>query len=145
MGDDTVTDTVDSPYMTMGAIFDRLCPYYLSLGMTWELFWDGDVSAAVSYRKAEEYRRQRKNEELWLQGAYIYHALCDVSPVLNAFAKAGTHPTPYLERPIPLTKEQTKNKEQIKQEKSDSMAKAFMEMFMVSHNKKFEEGGMTNG
>ena len=39
----------------------------------------------------------RRNYAAWLQGAYIYDALCAVSPILHAFAKGGTKPIPYLE------------------------------------------------
>ena len=64
------------------------------------------------YRKAEQLRWERKNTELWWQGVYFYEALCDVSPVLHAFAKKGTRPTPYSKEPYPITKQaQEKKKE----------------------------------
>lgn len=134
---DGVTDP--SPQKeTMGAIFERLCPIFLSYGMPYDLYWNGDVCAAKAYLKAEEYKRQRKNEELWLQGMYIYSALCDVSPVLHAFAKSGTRPSPYMEHPIPLTVEQNKKETPKKEDIGDAKAKAYMEMFMIKHNKKME-------
>ena len=43
-----------------------------------------------------------------MQGMYIYEALCDVSPVLHAFAKAGTKPRPYPEKPYSITKQELK-------------------------------------
>ena len=45
-----------------------------------------------------------------MQGMYIYEALCDVSPVLQAFAKKGTKPTPYSSEPYAITEEQIKEK-----------------------------------
>ena len=141
MGDDPVTDSGDSPNLTMGAVFHRLCPYYLSIGMPYDLFWNGDVSAVIDYRKAEEYRVKRKNEEMWLQGMYVYNAVYSVSPVLHAFAKSGTKPYPYMSEPLPITREQETKKQKSEQAMGDAKAKAFMEMFMIANNKKFEEGG----
>lgn len=40
-------------------------------------------------RKANKLWMQRENSKAHLLGMYIYEALCDVSPVLQAFAKKG--------------------------------------------------------
>ena len=37
----------------------------------------------------------------------IYEALCDVSPVLNAFAKKGAKPHPFPEKPYSLKAKET--------------------------------------
>ena len=76
----------------------------MSIGMSYDEFWHDDPQLAVFYRNADKFRRDRTNQELWLQGLYIYSALCDVAPVLHAFAKKGTKPNPYITEPIPLTK-----------------------------------------
>ena len=78
---------------------------------------------------------------MWMQGLYVYNAICSVSPVLHAFAKSGTNPKPYMSEPLPITKEQQTKNQQSKQTMGDANAKAFMEMFMIANNKKFEEGG----
>ena len=39
------------------------------------------------YREADRRRMERTNVESHLMGMYIYEALCDVSPILHAFAK----------------------------------------------------------
>lgn len=78
--------------------FERECPYYLSLGMTWEQYWNGDPSMVRAYRTAERLRIERFNREAHLQGMYIYDALCRVSPAFNALAKDHT-PMDYPERP----------------------------------------------
>ena len=69
----------------------------------------------IAYRKAAEIRNQRKNQELWLQGMYIYEALCDVAPVMRAFVKKGTKPGKYPEEPYPLT---AKEREEVIDEKA---------------------------
>ena len=118
--------------------FYELFPYYLSIGMTPEQYWDGDCTLTIYYRKAEELRNEKRNQELWLQGMYVYEAICDVSPILHAFAKKGTKPTPYSSKPYPLTEKQTKRDEEEKQRKLAEKGKRFMEAMAASINKKFE-------
>lgn len=83
--------------------FEELCPFFISIGMTYEQFWRDDVTMTKMYLKA--YKMKKKNEieldqwNMWKQGMYIYEALCDVSPVLHAFSKKGTKPLPYPEVP----------------------------------------------
>ena len=73
--------------------------------MTLEQYWDGDNDLPRFFRKKYKLERDRKNFELWLQGKYIYEALCAVSPVIRAFSKA-TEPIPYRKHPFPLSKAQ---------------------------------------
>lgn len=91
-------------------VFYKHLPYYLSIGMPYELFWNGDCRLTESYRRAEEIKLRKKNQDLWLQGMYIYEALCDVSPVLQAFAKKGTKPTPYSSEPYAITEQQIRER-----------------------------------
>ena len=118
--------------------FYELFPYYLAIGMTPEQYWDGDCTWVKYYRKAEELRNEKRNQELWLQGMYIYEALCDVSPVLHAFAQKGTKPAPYATKPYPLNEKQSKRDEEEKQRKLAEKGKRFMEAMAASINKKFE-------
>ena len=118
--------------------FYEVFPYYLAIGMTPEQYWDGDCTLTKYYRKAEELRNEKRNQELWLQGMYVYEAICDVAPILHAFAKKGTKPTPYASKPYPLTREQVQNEEEEKQRKVAEKGKRFMEAMAASINKKFE-------
>ena len=124
--------------------FYELFPYYLSIGMTPEQYWDSDCTLTKYYRKAEELRNEKRNQELWLQGMYIYEAICDVSPILHAFAKKGTKPTPYTDKPYPLTAKQSKRNEEEKQRKMAEKGKRFMEAMAASINKKFEGKTQSN-
>ena len=125
--------------------FYELFPYYLSIGMTYEQYWEGDCMLAKYYRQAEELRNEKRNQELWLQGAYIYEVLCDVSPILQAFAKRGTKPTPYTDKPYPLNAKQVKHDEEEKQRKLAEKGKRFMEAMRASVNRKFEEKTQEQG
>lgn len=127
-----------APHNTYTETFEKLCPFYLAIGMTYEQYWDGEPKMAKFYREAHKLKKSEKNSELWLMGAYVYEALCDVSPVLNANAKKGTKPLPWRSEPIPLTKEEIKAKklrdEKIKYEKN----KKRFEGMVALNNKKFE-------
>ena len=118
--------------------FYELFPYYLSIGMTYEQYWEGDCTLVKYYRQAEEMRNEKRNQELWLQGMYVYEAICDASPVLHAFAKKGTKPIPYSAKPYPLNDKQAKREEEEKQRKLAEKGKRFMEAMAMSINKKFD-------
>ena len=126
------------PSFTYTEKFYELFPYYLSIGMTAEQYWDGDSTLVKYYRKAEELRNEKRNQELWLQGMYVYEAICDVAPVLHAFASKGTKPAPYSSKPYALTEKQVKRDEEEKQRKLAEKGKRFMEAMASSVNKKFE-------
>lgn len=106
--------------------------------MTYDQFWNEDCELVVFYRKAAQIKQDLKNQDAWLQGAYIYEALIDVAPVLRAFTKKETKPVPYRKEPFELFSKQKKSKVQ---EKNDNKAKAYMEAFMISVNKKLQKKG----
>lgn len=120
-------------------IFEKKFPYYLSIGMTEEQYWDRDCCLVKFYREAEEIRRERVNQELWLQGMYFYDALARVSPILHAFAKKGTKAQPYVEEAYPINKKKMEDA-QLKKEKAKSQKGVrYMQAYMVANNKRFEE------
>lgn len=106
--------------------------------MTYEQFWDGDPSLTKYYRKAYELQRKRRNEDLWLQGMYIYEALCDVSPLLQAFAKKGTKAHPYAERPYSITSDDRKEEQKLREQREREKAKQYMLGKMAKINKVFD-------
>ena len=75
---------------------------------------------------------------MWLQGLYVYEALCDVAPILQAMAKKGTKPRPYPEQPYSVTERQRKQEEREKELKLANKGRLFMEQMMKATNKKFE-------
>ena len=127
------------PFVTYTERFYEQFPYYLSIGMTPEQYWDGDPELVKYYRKADELSLARRNQELWLQGMYIYEAICDASPILHAFAKKGTKPYPYTDRPYPITEGQRKRNSEDKEKAVSEKGKMFMEAFMKANNSKFKE------
>ncbi len=129
--------TTTAPLKTYTEKFNELFPYYLSIGMTEEQYWDKDNQLVIAYRKADELRMTRTNQELWLQGAYFYDALCRVSPILHAFAKKGTKPTPYMAEAYALTEKQAELVQEEKSKKVFDKGRKMMEGFMTQHNQKF--------
>lgn len=121
-------------------VFEKHLPYYLSMGMSYDLYWYGDPKAVIAYRKAKEIQRDEANTNAWLQGAYIYQALCCVSPIFRAFAKKGTKPVPYIKEPFELTA-QDEEKKEIKAQKTCEKQKAIVRAFMIQNNARFKRKG----
>ena len=85
----------------------------MSIGMSYDEFWNGDVSMVKAYRKAYELQEKRRNQELWLQGMYFYEALCDASPLFRFSMKKGiVRPEPYLKEPYPITSAELREREE---------------------------------
>lgn len=122
-------------------IFREHLPYYMSIGMSYDEFYNGDCDLALYYRIAEKIRQSKRNSELWLQGLYIYEALCDVAPVLQAFAKKGTKPTPYPKEPYPITEEELRAKEERDAKAQYEKMKKIMSAMAESINSQFENNG----
>lgn len=137
--DDTVEGRSESSAVSYGKQFWDMFPVYLAMGMTEEQYWDGDPMLAKYYRKAEEIRNERRNQELWLQGMYVYDAILCASPILHAFAKKGAKPKPYPTQPYALTAKERKKEKEDKERKVYAKGKQYMEAFMASTNKKFQK------
>ncbi len=127
------------PFFTYTERFNEQFPYYLAIGMTPEQYWEGDPALAKYYRQADTMRLERRNQELWLQGMYIYEAICDASPILRPFAKKGTRPQPYPDKPYPITDKQRKQDSVVKEKAVYDKGKKFMEAFMKLNNSKYGE------
>lgn len=119
-------------------VFEKKFPYYLSIGMTEEQYWDRDCCLVKFYREAEELRKERVNHEAWLQGMYIYDALGRISPILRAFAKKGTKPQPYMEEAYPITKKTVEDAKAKKERVNQQKGLRYMQAYMVSNNQRFE-------
>ena len=111
--------------------------------MTVDEFYRQDVELAVAYRRADELRKARKNEELWLQGLYIYDAICAVAPILRAFSKAR-QPEPYLKEPIDIFGKNSKKENEPKQTEPQKAQKLFS-AWAIDFNANRQKGGVSDG
>lgn len=114
-------------------VFEEVCPYYMSIGMSYEDFWYKDVRLVEHYRKAQEYRERHRNQELWLQGMYIYEALCDASPLFRLSMKKGVvKPEPYAKEPYPITAMEIREREEREAKQKEERLKAEFAAFVES-------------
>ena len=92
----------DSP-TPIGDVLDKLCPYFMAMGMSYHEFWHGDYTQWKFWEEENQRRRKEENEMLWL--------------LANAFRERGEPPSSYLEEPIRITPmtEEEKEEEQRKQ------------------------------
>lgn len=128
-------ETSESPFSIV-KLFDDLLPYYISIGMTPDEYWNGDPSLVRAYREAEKRRLRQKNYELWLQGRYVYDAVMRLIPSLQMLKPR--EPLPYLEEPLPLTQEEYEARLVREQKKKQEALRAYMQSF-VKNNKKNED------
>lgn len=120
--------------------FEKSCPFFIAIGMSYDQFWYEDCWVANAYLKAYKIRKDQLNEQLWLQGVYIYEALCDVSPVLHAFSKKGTRPIPFTKKPYSFDKKEEKYTEK-ENEKERAKAEIYFKEWANKLAKKFNKGG----
>lgn len=124
--------------------FNKSCPFFISIGMTYEQFWYEDPTIANMYLEAFKMKEKREIEKTkwitWEQGLYVYEAICDVSPVLRAFSKA-TKPLPYPEKPHGVEekiKEDKKIKE-LEKERDMYRTQIFFQNWANNMKKRFRE------
>ena len=123
-----------------GKIFEQLCPYYMSIGMSYDEFWNQDVWLVKTYLKAYELREKRRNQELWLQGMYVYEALCDASPLFRFTMKSGTiEPKPYVKEPYPITAAEVRERKEREVRLNEERLKAEFALFAERMRKKMSQ------
>lgn len=79
----------------------------MALGMTYEEYWYGDVRMIGAFIEADRLRKQQRNREMFIQGAYVYDAIARLAPIFRFGVK---HPKPvdYLEKPYDIYGEEKK-------------------------------------
>lgn len=97
--------SVDAQAITPLEYLDKLFEFGLFLGMSYDDYWNKEPELFLRYYNAEKLKQQKKNNEMWLQGAYIYNAVGSLYPIFNPFSKEKKA-RPYMSSPIPLTEEE---------------------------------------
>lgn len=124
-------------------LFEKNCPIYMSYGMTYNEFWYGSAYRVKFYRESYKLKLQQQDENNWMQGMYVYEALCKVSPILHAFSKKGTKPLPYADKPFLLDKivPREKTQEEIERDRENERLKAMIHFNNVfrAMEQKFEK------
>lgn len=137
MGEAKAARSAASPLSLM-SVFRDACPAYMSCGMTYEEFWDGDVFAHRAYREAEKLRIKSRNQYAWLQGLYIYQAIGSLAPALKAFSKGRAKP--YIEEPIDLFENERKEREEREaRERYERIKRKVAEFARMQHERQKQE------
>ena len=111
----------------LAEIFDKICPAYIAMGMTYNQFWHCNTKVHRDYRLAFEQKRHYRNWEMWWQGGYFYEALIKVAPVMRAaLGKSRVEPGQYSDEPHPLTR---KEAEALQARKHTESMKRMLAMF----------------
>jgi hypothetical protein len=115
--------------------------------MSYDEYWHGEAWLTKSYREAYKLKREIKDYELWRQGMYIYEALLDVSPVLHAFAKNGTKPNSYSNKPYGVQDEQESELEKLEKAENERLKAKLHFIYLTKLlQRKFEKkDGTENG
>lgn len=118
-------------------ILNECWPYYFSIGMSYQDYWLDDPHKVDLFVKAYKIKQKQKNYDLWLQGLYNFIAL--QSAIASIFAKKGSKPKPYIEKPLPTDEAELKEM----QEKEIEKRVVNFKNYLVKIAKK--KGGNKNG
>lgn len=117
--DEGDSDNKTVPLNSYTEIFEKQFPHYLAIGMSYDEYWHGDNQLVRAYREAEKIKFDRLNFQLWLQGRYVYDAVCAAYPLLNPMSKQK-EAIPYNEKPYEFNngkkQEEISEKEKERQE-----------------------------
>lgn len=127
-------------FSTYSELFDKVCPYYMSIGVTYNQFWNGDFAICKYARQSEKLKAKKKNEEMWWNAIYIYRALIDSSPAFHDFGDGKKIELKFsVEQPFPLTKEDAEEHERLERERKQDEFLARMTALVSEHNRALKE------
>ena len=100
MGPELLTEENPTLKKTNTQVFEECFPFYLSIGMSYAEYWDGDPKLAQYYRKAYQIKQEEINNTAWLQGMYIYDAVSTaLHNSLRGFGKNKPPAKDYAKQP----------------------------------------------
>lgn len=105
----------------MSDMLDRVCAYYMAIGVSFDEFWNGDYTQLKYRIEANRLMLKERNREMWIQGMYVYDA------VMTAMYNANRGKKPqkeYMDKPIRITKQS--------EEEEEEEAKNILEQFKAS-------------
>ena len=126
---------------SLSIFFEKMCPIYMSYGMSYDEFWYKSPYRAKYYLDSYKRKVKQQDEYMWMQGMYIYEALCKVSPILHAFSKKGTKPLPYSEKPYLYNDSNFKTEQEKEQEKKNNelLVKLHFKRWVKNMQEKFNK------
>lgn len=103
----------------------------MSIGMTYDQYWDGTPELTRFFRKAHEMKIKQKNEEAWLQGLYYYDALC------SALSHFGENPKEYTNKPY--SPETNKENEEARRLEAEAQAEVWLNSWVSTTQRMFKD------
>lgn len=102
----------------------------MAIGMSYEQYWYGDPLMVRAFYKADKLRRERMDEEAWLNGLYVMKAID--STICNGFRKSGQDPAEYPKKPYFVIRAEEEEREKTEKEKEQEAlwAMAWMSSFV---------------
>ena len=111
----------------------------MSMGMTYDEFWNGPPSLVRAYRQAWSIKQKNDEFDRWRRGMYVYDAILRASPVLRPFGKGEFKPMDYPDRPYPLTEKEAKEQEEQRERENFFAYLKRMEAESERNKKKLKE------
>ena len=129
-------------------LLDENCIFYMSIGMSYADYWEGDNCLPSFYLWAYQKRRKREIEEknytAWLEGFYNMNAFGVV--LSNAFAGENSSPAEYYDKPVEIfPKEKTAEEKEKEQEAARLRMKIALDNFAAAVNSQYKRKGQKNG
>ena len=128
-------ERVNKPSPSLRQSFAQACPYYMSIGMTFDEFWYKESWRTIVYRRADDIRFEKDDMARWLNGRYVYEAIGRLSPVLNWGSKTGKA-EPYLD--LPFTKQAKPEEQQKTQREYEEAEIANAKILMSNLRRQFK-------
>lgn len=122
-------------------LFERVCPDYMAMGMSYDEFWNGDNELPrmfrEAYKKRAKHDRDRSNMDAWLHGVYVCRAIA-------ACFGGKKNRSKYPDEPIALETDEPEAKQAPKHEPkkeppASTKARQLMEVWAVNFNQRFDE------
>lgn len=114
--------------MSLSDALDKLCVYYMSIGVSYDEFWHGDYTKLKYYVRLHNLNVERQNEQLWLQGMYFYEGFCAaLSKAFNKHSNAKYPDKPHRLTPLTEDEQELEKKKKIEEFRAalDEMGRRF--------------------
>lgn len=123
-------------------LFIDQCPVYMAMGMSYDEYWNGSAERTRAYREAHKIKTRQLNQQLWLEGIYMSHAIS--ATVGNMLSSKSAKKIEYLREPLPLTAAEQEEQQERERKRMVERMKQSMIVFAEEHNRKLkEERGQT--
>lgn len=136
---DAPPNEIDSASSTpFSDMLDKMCAYWMLYGVPYDVFWDGDYTQLKYYLEKHKLEVEQRNQELWMQGLYVYEAVsAALSRAFEKHSKAQYPDKPH--RLTPLSEEEKEEEKKRKVEEFRNQLLALCGRMERKHNQEKRE------